>query len=128
MALVLFQLLFQAQTVFACQMMDHSGPIENCCCDDMDFRDANVDTLEAHGICCDIGSELTIKDGDANKEKPILLLSQVSFDPPRTSFVVLLVTLWPDLQSLSSSPDWDFKADPKHSGSLTYLSTLRLRI
>ena len=47
-AFMLLGLLLQVQTVFACHMMDHSGPIEHCCCDDMAATD-NIDDADDDG-------------------------------------------------------------------------------
>lgn len=128
-AFMLLGLLLQVQTVFACQMMDHSGPVEHCCCDDMA---ANENTDEASGecsVCCDISNELTIKAADTDGDEPVALSSHSSLDPPAARLAFLLVTLWPELvQSQPSPAIWDLKADPRHPGTQTYLSTLRLRI
>lgn len=126
-AVMLCSLLFQIQTVFACQMMDHSGPIEHCCCDDMTASKNSDKALEKHSNCCDIDTKLTVKAVDADKDEPALV-SQPSLDPPLAALVVLLITLWPEFQASPSPIIWDLEADPGHPGTQTYLSTLRLRI
>lgn len=128
-ALMLCSLLFQIQTVFACQMMDHSGPIEHCCCDVTTANKSTDEALDMHSDCCDIDTELEVKTVDGDKNKPVLALSQPSLDPPPATLVFLLVTLWPELVQASSSPViWDLEANPGHAGTQTYLTTLRLRI
>lgn len=121
-ALLLCSFLFQVQTVFACQMMDHSGPVEQCCCDDMALP-------KAEPVCCDIHTELTVKAVDADKDEPVALSSQPSLDPPPATLVFLLTTLWPDAVQTSPSPvTRDLAANPAHPGTQTWLTTLRLRI
>lgn len=128
-AVMLCSLLFQIQTVFACQMMDHSGPIEHCCCDDVTGNNSINQVPDEVSDCCHIGTELSLKAVDPDKDEPVLVSSQPSLDPPPASLVFLLVTLWPELVQASPSPViWDLEANPGHSGTQTYLSTLRLRI
>lgn len=127
-ALLLCSLLFQIQTVFACQMMDHSGPIEYCCCADKATNKNAEKTLDGHSACCDISNELTLK-ADMDKDEPVAIFSHTSLDPPQATLVFFLVTLWPEhVQSQSSLFTWDLNTNPGHPGTHTYLSTLRLRI
>lgn len=127
-ALLLWSLLFQIQTVFACQMMEHSGPIEDCCCDDMAINESADEASDNRSECCDISNELTLK-ADAGEQQPATVFSRSSLDPPPVTLVFLLVTLWPELvQSQPSLVIWDLETNPGHPGTRTYLSTLRLRI
>jgi|TARA_B100000683_G_scaffold274058_1_gene321231 hypothetical protein len=127
-AFMLLGLLLQVQTVFACQMMDHSGPIEHCCCDDMAANENIDEATDEQSKCCDISTELTVK-ADADEDEPVTISSNSSLDPPVATLVFLLVTLWPELAQSQSSPIIrDLNADPGHPGTQTYLSTLRLRI
>ncbi len=127
--LLLCSLLLQIQTVFACQMMDHSGPIEQCCCDDMATSKGTTEASDERLGCCDISNELTIKAMDTDGDEPVAISSHSSLDPPAAALVFLLVTLWPELvQSQPSPATSDLDADPGHPGTQTYLSTLRLRI
>jgi hypothetical protein len=135
--LVLLGLLLQVQTVFACQMMDHSGPIEHCCCGEMAAHkqsDNQVDNQSDHdqtrtSACCDISSGLSFKAGDLENEDPIAIQSHSAFELPPAALVFLLVSLWPETAGPPSSPDlWDLDTKPGSPGTATYLSTLRLRI
>lgn len=128
-ALLLCGLLFQIQTVFACQMMDHSGPIEHCCCDNMAANQYSDEATKEQSKCCDISNEVTIKAADTDGGGPVALSSHSSLDPHSATLVFLLVTLWPELVQPQSSPIIrDLNDDPGHPGTQTYLSTLRLRI
>ncbi len=128
-AFMLLSLLLQVQTVFACQMMDHSGPIEHCCCDDMAANENADETTKEQSKCCDISNELTVKAADTDGGGPVALSSHSSLDPHSATLVFLLVTLWPELVQPQSSPIIrDLNDDPGHPGTQTYLSTLRLRI
>ncbi|WP_338352569.1 hypothetical protein [Thalassolituus oleivorans] len=128
-ALMLCSVLLQIQTVFACQMMDHSGPIEHCCCDDMASQNGSDAAQTEPAICCDIHTELTLKAVDVDGDEPVILTSHSSLDPPPATMVFLLVTLWPELVHASPSPVvWDLASKPAHPGTSTWLSTLRLRI
>ena len=110
-------------------MMDHSGPIEHCCCDDMATNENTDDVSDEQSKCCDISNELTIKAADTEGDEPVAVSSYSSLDPPSATLIFLLATLWPELVQSQSSPIiWDLNADPGHPGTQTYLSTLRLRI
>lgn len=127
--LVLLNLLFHVQTVFACKMMEHAGSIEACCCDKTDLISTDIQVPEIYTPCCDIGTELTVKGVDTNKKQPLLPFFQASLDLPPAIFVLLSVSVWPDfVPSLSSPPPWDLNSNPDDPGTQTYLSTLRLRI
>ncbi len=128
-ALILCSVLLQIQTVFACQMMDHSGPIEHCCCDEMASQKGSDTEQIEHSLCCDITTELTLKAVDADTDEPVILASYSSLDPPPATVVFLLVTLWPERTQTSPPPiTWDLASKPAHPGTSTWLSTLRLRI
>lgn len=128
LTLVLLNLFFQVQTVFACEMMEHAGSIEDCCCD-TDLINTDVRAPEIYTPCCDIGTELTVKGVDANKKQALLPFFQASLDIPPATFILLSLSVWPDsVLSLSSPPFWDLNSNPDDPGTQTYLSTLRLRI
>lgn len=110
-------------------MMDHSGPIEHCCCDDMPANENTDEVFDEQSKCCDISNKLTVKAADTDGDEPVAVSSHSSLDPPAATFIFLLAILWPEfVQSQSSPIIWDLNADPGHPGTQTYLSTLRLRI
>lgn len=127
--LVILSLLLNVETVFACQMMGHSGPIEHCCCDEMKQQKA-AGAMKAATVCCDFDTELTVKLIDIDKDKPFVFVDSYAFDPPAWLAISLLFfLLWSALiRSLPglflSRPD----GDPGHVGTQTWLSTSRLRI
>ncbi|MBL4865609.1 MAG: hypothetical protein JKY67_04450 [Pseudomonadales bacterium] len=128
-ALMLLGLLLQVQTVFACQMMEHSGPIKHCCCGDMAVQKQADDGQSEHLSCCDISTELTLKASDLESNDPVALQSGPAFELPQTTLVFLLVSLWPEVANPPLLPEiWDLDADPGSPGTNIYLSTLRLRI
>ena len=127
-AVMLLSLLLQVQTVFACQMMDHSGPIKHCCCGDMATQKQSNEDQTNHSSCCDISSELTLKASDLEADDPVTPPG-LAFELSQATLVFLLVTLWPEFATHPTSAEvWDFHADPDNPGTQTYLSTLRLRI
>ena len=127
-AIMLLSLLLQVQTVFACQMMDHGGPIKHCCCDDMDTQREVEEDQTNHSFCCDISSELTLKASDIEADDPVTQPSP-TFEIPQVKLAFLLVSLLPELTDAHTRTGIvDFHTDPGHPGTATYLSTLRLRI
>ena len=125
---MLCALLLQVQTVFACQMMDHSGPIEHCCCDDDSSPMAMGNDQASSMQCCEYS--LNVSMGvEVDENEPVILTSYSSLDPPPTTIVFLLVALWPELTQASQPPlHWDLESQPAHPGTSTWLSTSRLRI
>jgi hypothetical protein len=128
-ALMLLGLLFQVQIVFACQMMEYSGPINPCCCGEMATPEkTDNDHVETSG-CCDISGELVFKAIDLEGEEPVALQSGSASELPPATLVFILASLWPQLVSTPPSESLrHLDADPGSPGTATYLSTLRLRI
>ena len=118
--LLLLSLLLQVQSVFACQMMERSGNVADCCCDD---------EPENKPDCCDYSSELALKAlPDEVEEALATQLNQLS-ELSSPVFITLLFSLWSiEPQPILALIAWDFDHDPGDPGSATYLSTLRLRI
>jgi len=126
--MMLCALLLQVQSVFACQMMDNSGPIEQCCCDDESSPAAVGEAQHSAMQCCDYGLEVSM-DVDIDEDHPVLLTSHSSLDPPPIAVYFILAALWPELEQTSPAPAlWDLDSQPAHPGTETWLSTLRLRI
>lgn len=127
--MVLLSLLLQAQSVFACQMMDHSGAAEHCCCDAMKLKKDSNDNPETASPCCDFSSRLTLKGAGLEDEDPIVVQSQSSFELPPAAFILVLADLW-RVETGPSQPRtfWVWDSDPDNPGTHTYLSTQRLRI
>lgn len=125
---MLCALLLQVQTVFACQMMDHSGPIEHCCCDDdaspMAIENNQHDAMQ----CCEVSINVSM-DVESDEIEPVVRTSHSSLDPPPITVVFLLAALWPEVTQVSQPPVlWDLESKPAHPGTSTWLSTSRLRI
>lgn len=133
MVLILMGLFFQVQTVFACQMMDLSGSMDHCCCDDMaSMKDeAAPKVLDMPRIeCCDIDLNLNHKISDIDHESdPIALTPPPDTKPSLDLLILAIVTLWPELTVISAMPvARELRFDPAHPGTTTYLATQRLRI
>ncbi len=122
----------QAQTVFACAMMDtvmHNA----CCCDDHkvdeDCVDSGCDAMleSSEGPCCERSVEVSV-DEDTRQSTPIVKSVEVrsDVDPPPAIVVSLDVIATPQLIAVRGV----FKPlpIPGQSGSDTYLITQRLRI
>lgn len=134
---LLFLLLFvvgplQAQSVFACPMMDkvvHG----DCCCvgsnEDKDCVDATCEAalLAGPDPCCDQSVELSL-DTDARLDTPLLKPVEVSsaVDPPPAILVVYFDFLLPQLEA--RVPVFTTFPEVSYSGTDTYLITQRLRI
>ncbi len=127
--MVLLSLLMQVQTVFACQMMEHSGHAEHCCCDEMVSTRNSDHNTEHDSPCCDFSSEIVLKDPQLEDSQPVNIQQNHSLELPLAAIVYILANLWPlDVAQSTQSIIWDFNNDPDDPGSDTYLSTLRLRI
>lgn len=120
-------LLIQAQSLFACEMMDVSGAVHDCCCADM-AMDVAVDGGDSG--CCTFTQTVTVHGaGDAERSEPFIQLPKPSIDPP---------SLWLNAHSFFTELTFETTVDtPLPSfdvvqlslpGSHTYLATLRLRI
>lgn len=115
----------QAQTVFACAMMD-AVMHGHCCCDEHSDDETVVETSEA--ACCERSVEVNPDHQDARHGTPAGKQTDVraDADPPPILLVgvdaseSLRTTAHPD--PLISSPAG------AHSGSDTWLTTQRLRI
>jgi hypothetical protein len=114
----------QAQTLFACEMMDQVLH-DSCCCDE----NSGVDdvTVAKSDPCCEKRVELTIDhSGDQSPSvvKPVEVRSDV--DPPQLIFAATHSTL--TIQT-TGRVIYPASADIfSESGSRTYLITQRLRI
>ncbi|MBL4865872.1 MAG: hypothetical protein JKY67_05805 [Pseudomonadales bacterium] len=127
--LILLSLVLQVQPVFACQMNSNSGLMKHCCCDKMKSHEDSGDKQAGISPCCDFSAEVQLKSSSDLAEEAITVQSQSSPKLSPMTFVVVSLTLWPDLVDQPTHRFfryWD--VDPGHPGTHTYLSTLRLRI
>ena len=127
--MVLLSLLMQVQTVFACQMMEHSGHAEHCCCDASASPKKSELSTEHDKPCCDFSSEISIKDPQLEDSVPAITQQNQSLEISPAALFYFITSLWP-LEIARPVPliVWDFDNDPGDPGTHTYLSTLRLRI
>lgn len=126
--LILLGLLFQVQTVFACQMVEtHRGLALDCCCESMAMVSDEAPMPDHDGGCCDLENTLSLKDSD-NDSRPIVQARLVP-DLPEASlaFVLVSLDLLPEVTAAPSAlvAIGDNPGDP---GSHTWLETRRLRI
>lgn len=138
-AVVLFTLLFQIQTVFACSMQGVMQATGSCVCEHMCEPSSDVahsnDHITASDIvakasisdCCTIASiELAIT---TDTDSPVIVSSLASLEPPMLSPILLFAMVWDDHQlprtKSAVAQQTSFLSD---SGTKTWLSTQRLRI
>lgn len=154
--LMLLGLLFQVQTVLACQMMGATVPAEHCCCEGMAQKRAEnsstgqndsherIDSLELNdGLeqtavksnlqtgdsCCVLDAELTLKEPDLGRDLPAIIQPIDDLELPEISVYLLLAAIWPeDLADSGSHVSWTYAPRLSLPGTKTYLSTQRLRI
>lgn len=126
--LMLLGLLFQVQTVLACQMLGTSVPAERCCCDHAE-PSKNASDQHAEDDCCELDTELSLKEPDLEKTQLALVQSSPALDLPEAVAVILIVAIWHDeLSDSALQASWAASPLSALSGSKTYLSTQRLRI
>ncbi len=126
--LLLLGLLFQVQTVFACQMVEsHRGLASDCCCEEMIMPDGEGVMLADDGGCCDLESTLSLKGSDDDSAS--ILQVRLLPDHPEAllAFVLVSLSLLPEPTAASSGLA-DFRDKPGDPGSLTWLETRRLRV
>lgn len=126
--LILLVLLFQVQTVFACQMVEtHRGLASDCCCESMAMPSGEAPMPDHDGSCCDLENTLSLKDSD--DDSPSIVQARLVPDLPEASlaFVLVSLDLLPEVTAAPSAlvAIGDNPGDP---GSHTWLETRRLRI
>lgn len=125
--LMLLGLLFQVQTVLACQMMDAKMPAEQCCCDDVKMNPSQEQS-EPQGPCCKADAELTLKEPDLDKKSLALVQSSPSVELAEIVPLLLLAAIWPEEVSSDAHGKWAGTPQYTPSSTKIYLSTQRLRI
>ena len=123
MVMTLLGLLLQAESAFACQMMDAAGPAKECCCGDKPVVPISHQHADQR-LCCDFSFELSFKNS-YDDSSPLLVSVQSGHSPPLYAA--------PGYTLNGSSHEragvtWRRDFDPAHPGTQTYLTTLRLRI
>ncbi|MGL6162385.1 hypothetical protein [Microbulbifer sp.] len=116
----LLALLLQVQMVFACEMMEHSGPVSECCCDHMAPGGQEPDS-----DCCTLDSRISLK-AEAQDQQAVLPAAQLALELPQLTAVP--PGQWPPIPPPLSTANPKSQSDPSHPGSRTWLVTLRLRI
>ena len=125
--ITLLGLLLQAESAFACQMMEDAGPAKECCCGDKATTpNPEPDHQPDQSPCCDFSLELSFKNSHDGSSSPLLISTQPDHSPPLQA--IPSYTLAWSGQDTSRMPAWRRDFDPGHSGTHTYLNTLRLRI
>lgn len=120
--LMLSSLLLQAQSAFACQMMETAGPAQDCCCVGKPHCNDPAICDEA-ASCCEFSLELHPHTLDAGWAP---LSGSLPFDHSPAQLIV--IHRWvDDAQTHSGLPEL-YRLNPASFGTQTYLATLRLRI
>lgn len=121
----------QAQTVFACAMMDTVMQDECCCEHHASARDCETGDCDAvpesSTPCCEHSVDITADPDsrhDGSISKPVELRSDV--DPPQFLISSFEASFTP--QAIPGTRDFHSAATAGHGGSDTYLVTQRLRI
>ncbi|WP_226646768.1 hypothetical protein [Microbulbifer variabilis] len=117
----LFLLMFQVQTVLACEMMDSPEPAAECCCDHM-VTSSQPDDVD----CCDYDAQVSLKisldDQAATLTTAFLGQELPQLAPPPTY-------QWPQiLAPPAPNSVTPFPLASTFPGNRTWLATLRLRI
>ncbi|MCW8195705.1 hypothetical protein F6455_12990 [Proteobacteria bacterium 005FR1] len=125
--LLLFVFGLQVQASFACKIADHSGPVEQCCCEATGDKQPEMDMGDSSG-CCELSQNFVVKGSDpAQEHEPALPDRSSDLDLPPVLFA--LVAIWIDQQLPPAKPGYGLTAVPPHTlGTATYLMTQRLRI
>lgn len=124
---MLFGLLLQVEPAFACQMEEKAGPAKECCCiDNTTAPNPDSDPAVDQNPCCDFSLELSFKNSQNGSSAPLLISTRSDHSPPVQAISGYVpVGSGPDAGRM---PAWRRDFDPAHSGTHTYLTTLRLRI
>lgn len=113
-------LLLQVQSVFACEMIEHSGPVSECCCGEM------IDGQTPDCGCCTVETGLSLKADFDSSEIP-LPAAQYSLEQPDLHGPPDY--RWPQTLAPPSSVHFiTLSPSVASPGRLTWLATRRLRI
>lgn len=116
----LLALLLQVQTVFACEMMERTGPVAECCCGHIEDGQEAPDCC-----CCTLQARLTLK-ADPQDDQAALPAAGFALELPQ---LAPPPNLWPPIPPPPFERRLtDAGADPAFPGSRTWLATQRLRI
>ncbi len=123
--MALLVILFQVQLVFACEMMKVSGPKSHCCCGD---STPAPPTPKQSSACCELGYAFTTHS-NLDEQAAFALPTQPP-QLPDLPMALVVPTEWLTAQSARlHQPLMKLcQVNPGHSGTDTYLTTLRLRI
>ncbi len=122
----------QAQTAFACEMMDRVM-LGECCCEahvapkDCVDSDCGAAVDSGGDPCCDRSVEITIDD-DARQDTPLVKPVEVPSDVDPPQAIAAACELLILSQSLVALGEFQSRPIAGQSGSDTYLITRRLRI
>ncbi|GAA5442890.1 hypothetical protein Misp06_01065 [Microbulbifer sp. NBRC 101763] len=116
----LLLLMFQVQTVLACEMMDSPEPAAECCCDHL------AKGSQSDEDCCEYDTQVSLKtsldDHEVALTAAFLHLELPQLAPPPSY-------RWPQiLAPPAESPDFEPLSSHASPGNRTWLETLRLRI
>ncbi len=122
--IALFSLLFQVETVFACNMMGQVGSLKHCCCGDKVSAEKDIAT-KTHP-CCKVSEQLSIKHNSSDHDESSVSQNNYSPDFALTFVLVSWLDDFKDVEKTAIHAEWALY--PASPGTDTYLSTLRLRI
>lgn len=116
----LLLLMFQVQTVLACEMMDSPEPMAECCCDHL------TKGSQADEDCCEYDAQVSLKTSMDDQEVALtatfLSLELPQLAPPPSY-------QWPQILAPPANPaEFQSLLPYPYSGNRTWLATQRLRI
>lgn len=132
MATIVLLLVFglQVQATFACEMTEHNGAAENCCCEDSTRHPNDIgNNVGEKSSCCEFSQDLVVKGSDPEQNnEPVAPPKATEIKSPPVLLAV--ATLWLNQPSITSKLPNRETADSSFfsPGRLTYLTTQRLRI
>jgi hypothetical protein len=123
--LMLSGLLLQAQSVFACSMMDLMGHSQECCCKVPLEAVTPASTEIEPAPCCEFSLELSLNELDFGSS-PLSFSAQPDHSLPDSGGAYYWAdgTAQPDISVVPAF----HRSNLANAGRHTYLATLRLRI
>jgi hypothetical protein len=108
--------------------MDYSDKVENCCCGEMNAKQAPALDVHDDSLCCEHGQDLVLKGSDPEQKNEPLLIAK-SVELKHTPALLVFVAIWLDVPLIPvKTVNGDVAALPSSPGTDTYLTTQRLRI
>jgi len=120
--------LFQAQITFACQEMDLTGALDECCCEHTEFEARNsASSPDPEDTCCHYYSSTSLKFEATDTDGEAALIGKTKFSPDK-KLIREVDPFVATLPHVELKPRGWTTVVPFSEARDTYLKTLRLRI